>query len=104
MKIVITAGQLISGLFGVLAITAGLINTFWGNDMAFGIFIILLSLVFFLPLRNLFQKVTGIVLHPALLPVARIVAGLFIIWSTLGVGELFDKVDMMMADFNSLNF
>jgi hypothetical protein len=30
--------------------------------------------------------------------VAKIVLGIFIVWATLGVGELFDKMNLMMMD------
>jgi len=70
------------------------VNTFWGNDPFFGIFILLVSLIYFPPAYDLFKKVTRF-----LIPVVvKILLGLFVVWAALGVGELFDKIDLMMMD------
>jgi hypothetical protein len=71
-----------------------LINTFWGNDSLFGVFITLLAFVYFPPVNNLIRKVTGF----AITVVVKIILGLFIIWATLGVGELFDKIELVKMD------
>lgn len=81
-------------LFGVIVFAIGFVNTFWGNDPGFGIFLILLSFVYFPPINSIFTKKTGFKI-PMLL---KIGLGLFIVWAALGVGELFDKVDMMITD------
>ena len=85
----------IGGWFFALSFFAiGFINTFWGNDAGFGIFIILLSMGFVPPLNKLFTQITGWTV-----PVwAKVLLGLFILWAALGVGELFFKIDMMMDD------
>ena len=84
-------------LFGLLAAAIGAINMLWGNDPEYGLFIFLLSLVF-LPPANTFPKAkTGYRIHPIL----KILLGVFILWSALGVGELPAKVDMMMHDLRS---
>jgi hypothetical protein len=31
--------------------------------------------------------------------IGKIVLGIFIVWATFGVGELFDKIDLMMQDY-----
>jgi hypothetical protein len=86
----------ISGwLFGVLFFAIGTINTFWGNDPGFGIFIMLLSLIYLPPVNSLIKKRTGFSIHVAI----KIVLGIFILWASLGVGELFDKIDLMRSDF-----
>lgn len=82
-------------LFGIAVLAVGLINTFWGNDPEFGVFICLLAFVFFPPVNTLFKKITSF----SIPPVAKIILGIFIIWVALGVGELFDKVDLMLKDF-----
>ena len=82
-------------MFGMLVIAIGLVNTFWGNDPGFGIFLLLLSLVYFAPMNVLFQRITGYAI-PA---TVKILLGIFIVWASLGVGELFDKVDLMMSSF-----
>ncbi|PJJ59911.1 hypothetical protein [Hymenobacter chitinivorans] len=82
-------------LFGLLALAIGLINTFWGNDPGFGIFIVALSLAFFPPLNALLKEKIGF----AIPVVAKWVLAFLIFWLALGVGELFDKIDLMMASF-----
>lgn len=85
----------ITWIFGVVFIAIGLINTFWGNDPFYGVFIVLLSLIFFPPLEALLKDKTGFKI-PILV---KILVGLFILWSSLGVGELPDKIDLMLQDF-----
>ena len=89
----------ISWLFGTVVFAIGLVNTFWGNDPGFGIFILLLSLVYFLPVNNILRKSIGFTIPR--LRIVKIVLGLFIIWAALGVGELFDKTGQMMRDLQS---
>ena len=81
-------------LFGLTAFAIGVINTFWGNDPDFGVFIILLSFIYVPPLDEILKKRTG----RAIPGILKILVGIFIIWSALGVGELFEKIDMMMTD------
>ena len=84
----------LSWLFAVTVSVIGLVNTFWGNDPGFGILILLLSLIYFPPVHSIFKKKTGISI-PGIL---KVLLALFIIWASVGVGELFDKVDLMMMD------
>jgi len=82
-------------LFGLLITFIGFVNTFWGNDPYFGLFIILASLMFYLPVINLIiDKIPK-----RTLMILKIIIGLFIIWSSLGVGELFDKLEIMKTNF-----
>ena len=87
--------QIMSWAFGVIVFLIGTINTFWGNDPGFGIFLIILSFIYFPPVTALFKKWTGISVHWAV----KVFLGIFIIWAALGVGELFDKIDLMLMDF-----
>jgi hypothetical protein len=87
--------NIMSWLFGIVVFASGALNTFWGNDPGFGVFLILLSFVYFPPANAFLQKRTGLTI-PVLI---KILLGLFIIWASLGVGELFDKIDLMMKDF-----
>ncbi len=89
------AGDIISSLFGLLFMAIGLVNTFWGNDPGFGLFIVLLSFLFYPPVRGLVRKSTGFAV-PAW---ALVLLAIFILWASLGVGELSDKVDMMLSSF-----
>jgi hypothetical protein len=86
--------NIISWIFGLTVFAIGLVNMFWGNDPGFGIFLILLSFVYFPPVNAIFKKSTGFSI-PA--PI-KILLGIFIIWAALGVGELFDKIDLMLKD------
>ena len=95
MKSISPIGEIISWIFGIIFFAIGVINTFWGNDPGFGLFILLLSFVYFPPVNAIFTKSTGFSV-PLIL---KIVLGIFIIWASLGVGELFDKIDLMKKDF-----
>ena len=81
--------------FAVIVFGIGLVNVFWGNDPVFGVFIALLSLVYVPQLNTLFKKITGLRVHFVL----KILLGIFILWAALGVGELFDKINMMSGSF-----
>lgn len=82
-----------SSVFGLICIAIGIINTFWGNDTFYGIFLILLSLVFFPAVTRMIHDKIGFAI-PGIL---KIVLALFVIWSSLGVGELFDKIALMQS-------
>lgn len=79
---------LLNWLFAVLFSAIGLVNCFVGNDPEFGIFILLLSLLFYPPFRLVFQQKIGWTISSFVL----IVLGLFVLWSSLGVGELLYKI------------
>jgi hypothetical protein len=103
MTILSTLGKTFSWIFGTATFMAGIINTFWGNDPFFGIFLIIVSVFYFLPVSILImltKKVTRISIGPALAILAKVLVGIFIFIAVLGVGELFDKINMMMADLN----
>lgn len=54
-----TALNIISWLFEIVAFAIGVVNTFWGNDPGLGVFIILLSFVYFLPVNTILQKIVS---------------------------------------------
>lgn len=89
--------SIIGWLFGVVFLAIGMINMFWGNDPFFGVFIFLLAFVYFPPVNVLVKKMTGFSIHP----IIKILLGVFIFWAALGVGELFDKLELMMKDLKS---
>ena len=60
--------------------------------------ILLLSFVYFPPANTMLKERTGFVIPR----IVKIVVGIFIIWATLGVGELFDKIDLIMLGFLSM--
>jgi len=82
---------LLNWFVAVLFSTIGIVNCVVGNDPEFGVFILLLSLLFYPPLRLVFQQKTGWTIPSFVL----IVLGLFVLWSSLGVGELLDKIKMI---------
>lgn len=84
----------ISWLFGTAVLAVGLLNTFWGNDLGFGIFLILLSFVYFPPANELINQKIGF----SIPLIIKIILGIFIIVASLGVGELFYKLELMMMD------
>lgn len=86
--------NVISWLFGIIAFGIGVINTFWGNDPGFGVFIILLSFVYVPRLNTILKERTGF----SISGIIKFILAIFILWASLGVGELFDKIDMMMMD------
>ena len=85
--------DIISWLFGIVFFAIGVVNTFWGNDQGFGVFILLLSFVYFLPVNAILRKMTGFSIPG--MGIVKIVLGIFILWASLGVGELFDKIELM---------
>lgn len=94
MKNEINFFNIISWLFGILVFAIGLVNTFWGNDPEFGVFILLVSFVYFPPIDSLVKSKLSL----SIPKFVKIALGLFIMWAALGVGELFDKLDLMLID------
>jgi len=86
--------DVLSSVFGALVLAIGVVNTFWGNDPGFGAFLVLLSLIYFPPIDTVAKKIIGFRIPR----IAKILLGIFIIWAAMGVGELFDKIDLMMKD------
>ena len=97
MKRVVAAYSLMAlGVMAGLAFSAiGFINIFWGNDPFFGVLIFAASLIYYLPLINAVQKALG----NKVTVTAKYILGFFILWASLGVGELFDKVELMLSNF-----
>lgn len=88
----------ISAVFGVLFSAIGILNVFWGNDSFYGLFVLTLSLIFYLPISNFIRSSTGFYIPVAV----KILLGMFILWSAFGVGELFAKIKLMLQFFNTL--
>ena len=85
----------LSWFFAIVFSAIGLINSFVGNDPEFGIFILLLSVVFYPPFQELFQKKT----RWSIPSIVLIVLGVFVFWASLGVGELLAKIQLMLQSF-----
>jgi len=86
--------KLVSWLFSFLILAIGIINLFWGNDPGYGVFVTLAALLYFPPFTIFLTKKSGIVVPPWV----RIILAVFILWSALGVAELFDKIHLMLND------
>ena len=84
--------QVIRYLFAILFSLIGLINTFWGNDPFYGVFVILLSLPFYPVFSERFIK--------QIRTWHLIILGGFILWTALGVAELFNKIALMIQSFS----
>ncbi|MFZ9877935.1 MAG: hypothetical protein ACO3EG_05175 [Chitinophagaceae bacterium] len=83
-------------LIGILFILIGIINTFWGNDPFFGIFILVAATIFFPYTTTQLSKKFNFNTAGWL----KLLLALFIIWASIGVGELFDKIDLMRKFFS----
>ena len=79
--------NLVSWIFGLLVFAIGVINTFWGNDPGFGVFILLLSFVYFPPTSARLNAVAVECVGFSIPRVAKIFLGIFILWAALGVGS-----------------
>lgn len=95
MNATLNFGNAISWLFGLIVFALGIVNCFWGNDPGFGVFLLLLSFVYFPPVSSLVRQKTGYSINIIL----KVLLAIFIIWAALGVGELFDKIELMRMDF-----
>ena len=87
--------NIVSIIFGLLFTFIGFSNAYWGNDPYFGFIIIGLSVFYYLPLIDIFREFFS----ARFLNVLKIVIGFLILWASLGVGELADKVTMMLNSF-----
>lgn len=88
---------ILSWLFGVVAFAIGVVNTFWGNDPGFGVFILFLSFIYFLPVNKMLMRAAGFSIPKV--GIVKVLLGLFILWAAVGVGELFDKIELMVSYF-----
>ena len=89
-----TIPNVMNWLFGFLVAIIGVINILWGNDQAFGAFLLMLSFVYFPPANKLLSEFIGVSIPGWL----NVLLGCFIIIAALGVGELPAKIDMMLID------
>ena len=85
----------ISWVFGGIFSAIGIVNMFWGNDPGFGVFLFVTSLIYYPPITIFLKRFTGYSI-PIFI---KIGLGIFILWASLGVGELFDKIDLMRQSF-----
>ena len=76
--------NIVSVAFGILVIIDGVLNLLRGNDPEFGVFLILLSSIYFPPTTKLVKNWFGIKIHY----LVKILLALLIIWITLAVGAI----------------
>jgi hypothetical protein len=91
------AMNIISWIVGIVFLGIGIVNTFWGDDTGFGVFIVLISFVYFLPVNAILRKMTGFSIPG--IRIVKVLLGIFIIWAAMGVGELFDKIELIEDGF-----
>lgn len=85
----------ISTLLGIVFSGIALINLFFGNDPFYGLFVLLLSLLNYPFFSAQLKAKTK---HTIPFWVKGLLA-LFILWTSLGVGELPAKIKMMLEYF-----
>jgi len=82
-------------IFGVVCSAIGFVNMFWGNDPFFGVTIFAASSVYYLPAIDALMRLVS----AKAVTIVKVVLGVLILWASLGVGELFDKIALMRSSF-----
>ncbi|MGY8920032.1 MAG: hypothetical protein ACKVJ4_06655 [Flavobacteriales bacterium] len=84
--------KIIEILFGIVFSCIGVINLFWGNDPVYGFSIILISLLYYPPFNSFIEyKIKRNYLNWI-----KLIIGVLIFWTSLGVADLFDKINLMI--------
>ena len=86
-------------LSGLLVSYVGFVNIFWGNDPYYGLSVFSLSVFFFYPLLVLLNQLTPERARSILL----LGIAVLIFVSSLGVGELGGKIELMLMSFPKPN-
>lgn len=97
----LSISNVVSWLGGIAIFAVGVVNIFWGNDPWAGFFILLASFLYFLNIKALVQKNTGWLMPEPVYGAAKILLAILIFIAALGVGELFDKIGLMVANFKN---
>ncbi|MDA0630208.1 MAG: hypothetical protein O2981_02385 [Proteobacteria bacterium] len=82
-------------LLGIAFSVIGFVNMFWGNDPFFGVIIFAASSVYYLPAIDAFKRLVS----ARTVTIVKVVLGVLILWASLGVGELFEKIALMRSSF-----
>ena len=82
-------------IFGAACSAIGFVNMFWGNDPFFGVIIFAASSVYYLPAIDALKRLVS----ARTVTIVKVVLGVLILWASLGVGELFDKIALMRSSF-----
>lgn len=91
--------KILSWLFVIAVFAVGVINTSRDNGPFFGVCLVLLSFVYFLPVNTTLRKIAGFSIPG--MGIVKILLRIFIMWVSFGVGELFNKIELMKRDYNS---
>ena len=84
--------KIIEILFGIVFSCIGVINLFWGNDSVYGFSIILISLLYYPPFNSFIEyKIKRNYLNWI-----KLIIGILIFWTSLGVADLYDKINLMI--------
>ena len=84
--------KIIEILFGMVFSCIGVINVFWGNDPVYGFSIILISLLYYPPFNSFIEyKIKRNYLNWI-----KLIIGILIFWTSLGVADLYDKINLMI--------
>ena len=81
--------------FGLIFSFVGFVNTFWGNDPFYGLAVVVLSFFYYLPTIDLLREL----IKPKILSGTKYIIGFLFLWSSLGVGELIDKIELMLRSY-----
>ncbi|MAN59523.1 MAG: hypothetical protein CMC08_06775 [Flavobacteriaceae bacterium] len=84
MKRLSVLGNTLSVLFALLTLTLGIMNMARGNDFEFGIFLVMLSLIFLPPVTNFLKQRFGLP-FPIWL---KIIIAALVVWVNLAVGAI----------------
>ena len=87
--------KILNRAFGSLTLLIALVNIFRGNDPGFGIFLLLLALLYIPPTEKLYQRYLDFFLSNKM----KIITAIVILRASLGVGELLEKIAMMVQSF-----
>lgn len=82
-------------LLGLLVSYVGFVNTFWGNDPFYGLIIFSMAVFFYYPLLAFLNRIVPAKVRTTLL----VAIAIFVFFSSLGVGELGDKIELMKMTF-----
>jgi len=88
MDLKINTAALVNWIFGIIVFAIGTLNLILVHPVP-GIVFMLLSMVYFPPVNEVFRKKFGF----AIPLVFKIILGIVIIWFTLGVSDLGDMID-----------
>jgi len=88
-------GHLAGALLGAGFFLIGFVNLFWGNDPFFGLGIVVFSFFFFLPSVEAIKQAVD----PKYWRIGLGILALMVLWASLGVGELGDKMELMKGSF-----